>query len=1289
MCKFSFETKFEFFELSFVTVMFLVLAACIPVGSTYASEVSSGYEKASDVIETTSYGAVEGSVAGLESGDIAQAKVVLYNASNSMVAIPTEAGFFSFPEVLTGKYYLKIEANGYTVSTPASVQVEGDATASVNLVVNKVAGSNYFYNWKADETYFGYEETAQIAKQPEVTFLDKKIYISNTAASVNLMSDYQVYLVDGDVAWSSDYASRLYDLFSDVSKGWTKRPSKWMITNEHIANDVEIVYSDALGDTVRVSVDAFKNAVPRLAQMDGIYGSYFSNKLFDVVVRYVTKNGYDACTVDNILKENFGCSITVDDYESLTRDTTGETAAAFEAFKPEELISIISMFQEMPEGFHKIDGLKYLVRRVDGSVNPVYPEAAAVSWVYAPQGYIEFVDKAFLGDAVNDTFRLILHEKTHFLWKNLFSKNTKQEWIRIGGWHEDATTSSGWSTDKMTEFVSAYSHDINPDEDMAESVAFYILNPSKLQANAPEKYEFIKNCIMHGETYKAQIREDLTFEVYNLYPDYAYPGRIVGLSVDVQGGPEEDKTVTVTIDLDTHGDARFGGTGGYMRIASTKSEQFYDSFLTPTKDDGSQLQASFNINKHSAADYWKCVSLSVSDNAGNTRYMNDNNFGWQLDLDNPLEDLEAPKFVEDSINVSLEPEDAGDGHTVTHVVITFYATDNDELSGSGAYCEIANNMHDTYRLDKRGTIDAKTGLCTVVYDFSEYYPSGEYSINCIRISDAATNQGIFNFFSDGTGTKSYTTFNFESEKSDLVGPELDVNGISISAAPTNPEHPNGETVVKLGFWIKDDIAGFDYGSFNLLDPQGNVHMEYFYSDNYYKPYFIGDPTVWKYYEKTIVLPVGSAPGIWGLQGVRLYDKAANFTNYNFEEIIHFKAADASQLAEWGIICDQSEFKVGDVLNLKVDGNTEGKTVMWECTNGTGRAAVDSRGELTLMSKGTVTVFAYDKNNMDTYGSLEINIAAANPCRDGHDEADDAEVAATCTQPGLTAGKHCARCGEVLVAQEETPALGHIWSDWKILKDASETDAGLEARYCEVCELEETREIPIIVPECFDLSEALIALSDTEYEYNGRECTPNVSVMLRNKILVINQDFTVSYKDNLLPGEASVVIEGAGKYSGKVTLHYSIVRSLGNELALPGIWKHDSVGWWYLSDNGTYPSSCCLIISGNRYSFDSSGYMETGWIFDSNAWRYFGSDGAMQSGWKYVSNSWYWLDDSGAMATGWHYVNGAWYLFDDSGSMRTGWNLVGGAWYWLDDSGAMATDSWVDGCYVGGDGKWAA
>jgi len=65
---------------------------------------------------------------------------------------------------------------------------------------------------------------------------------------------------------------------------------------------------------------------------------------------------------------------------------------------------------------------------------------------------------------------------------------------------------------------------------------------------------------------------------------------------------------------------------------------------------------------------------------------------------------------------------------------------------------------------------------------------------------------------------------------------------------------------------------------------------------------------------------------------------------------------------------------------------------------------------------------------------------------GHTEVTDASVAPNCTETGLTEGKHCSVCGEVLVAQQTVPALGH---DYKAtVTRPSCTEAGYTTYTCD-------------------------------------------------------------------------------------------------------------------------------------------------------------------------------------------------------------------------------------------------
>ena len=84
---------------------------------------------------------------------------------------------------------------------------------------------------------------------------------------------------------------------------------------------------------------------------------------------------------------------------------------------------------------------------------------------------------------------------------------------RIRGWYECTDRESGWCTTKQTEFVSAYAHSKNPNEDMVESLSYFVVNPDALRSRSIAKYEFIRDRIMQGNIYISQIREDLTFEV--------------------------------------------------------------------------------------------------------------------------------------------------------------------------------------------------------------------------------------------------------------------------------------------------------------------------------------------------------------------------------------------------------------------------------------------------------------------------------------------------------------------------------------------------------------------------------------------------------------------------------------------------------------------------------------------------------------------------------------------------------------------------------------------------------
>lgn len=73
----------------------------------------------------------------------------------------------------------------------------------------------------------------------------------------------------------------------------------------------------------------------------------------------------------------------------------------------------------------------------------------------------------------------------------------------------------------------------------------------------------------------------------------------------------------------------------------------------------------------------------------------------------------------------------------------------------------------------------------------------------------------------------------------------------------------------------------------------------------------------------------------------------------------------------------------------------------------------------------------------------------------------------------------------------------------------------------------------------DISNADIVLDDS-YPYNGKDIKPDFSIILGNKGLIKNRDYTVSYKNNSQIGTASIIVTGIGNYTGTLKESFNII-----------------------------------------------------------------------------------------------------------------------------------------------------
>ena len=766
------------------------------------------------------------------------------------------------------------------------------------------------YHWELDETPEG-QESATPVVPVEVTFLDEPIEIASHSASLALMRKYSVHL---GPEWSPGLAYRLLETFESIPQNINNlradapsvEKSLWRLSDRQIHTDIEMRDSDGQR-IVTVAMAAFVHATPLLAEIEGVRGRYFSKRLHRVVVRFVTDDGADRYALERILRERYAVSINIPDYSELTRYTTGEHAGRFSEFKNEELMALVSMLEEFPQGMHKVLGLNYLVRRLDGTPHPTHPSAPAVAWTGA--GYIEFMESAFKEQGPGYIHRLILHEKAHFLWEHLFDERLRQDWIQLGGWFENPEDKDGWSTTKQVEFVSAYAHGKNPNEDMAESISYYIVNPDKLRSRSPAKYEFIQNRVMHGSRYISKIREDLTFEVYNLYPDYVYPGRIIRVDIQVEGEPEEDKLITVEIEI--HGESELDAAQtAYIRVWSDEGTYFDIAWLSPIDENGMQiasghiLRGQTTLSKYAANGYWAPDAMRIYDAQRNERLAAPRiNFGWKLYIDNPLADTQAPEYVPNSMRLILSDATTQEGRAYQIVTARWKVVEKNGIRG--VYAGINDENAETYSrslVEEWGEYtQEREGLwqASVQLPAPDYFPSGTYKITRISMKDLAANSNRVYFTEDGDDEPP-ATIEIQTANPDTQMPLLDLNQITIQAEPTHPETPTGETRVDITFRVKDDISGYAKTDMRLRDPQGITHFFRHYDEDFWDIYFSRDPTVYKTYHKTIILPVGSPPGTWGLAEMTVWDKAENKLLADFTEIVRFEVEDvpaAPSLAE--------------------------------------------------------------------------------------------------------------------------------------------------------------------------------------------------------------------------------------------------------------------------------------------------------------------------------------------------------------------------------------------------------
>ena len=304
---------------------------------------------------------------------------------------------------------------------------------------------------------------------------------------LRLQDKYSVYL---DATWTTKDAAALLKVFESMPPGLNPQFSSWNISDEALENGIKIEFKDKLK---RVTMS--RDTLPTEESQEILSPD---KDLYHAVVQFITENGTNRSIIELIMKTRYG--IDVPSHTALPQRTKNNTAKGYSDFENEDLMLIMSVLEEFPQALRKTPQLKYIVRRID-------TEEKGISSAMISRGYITFAESIFLRNRDrrdhrgrfhrDDTRKIVAHEKAHFLWWYVFGPQLKKDWAKLGGWQQDVTSESGWSTtQERSAFVTDYAYTENPDEDMAESIGFYFVYPDRLRSCCPAKYEFIHNRIM-------------------------------------------------------------------------------------------------------------------------------------------------------------------------------------------------------------------------------------------------------------------------------------------------------------------------------------------------------------------------------------------------------------------------------------------------------------------------------------------------------------------------------------------------------------------------------------------------------------------------------------------------------------------------------------------------------------------------------------------------------------------------------------------------------------------------
>lgn len=152
--------------------------------------------------------------------------------------------------------------------------------------------------------------------------------------------------------------------------------------------------------------------------------------------------------------------------------------------------------------------------------------------------------------------------------------------------------------------------------------------------------------------------------------------------------------------------------------------------------------------------------------------------------------------------------------------------------------------------------------------------------------------------------------------------------------------------------------------------------------------------------------------------------------------------------------------------------------------------------------------------------------------DSHQYSSKVTKEANCMEEGVRTYT-CSSCGKTYT--EKIAKTGHQYEEKVVAPTAAEQ--GYTLHTCRGCgdSYKDT-----YVDRLSEISKCKVSGVKLLYTYTGKEIRPAVIVKNGKETLSDKKDYTVTYKNNIRSGQASVIVKGEGRYRGSITKKFLIL-----------------------------------------------------------------------------------------------------------------------------------------------------